>query len=355
MHYTPFQKRLFLAASATGVVLVFFLTNFYIFNALAPDRPEMILTRVLFGASRAFVGLFIQIWIALQVIKYFESRPVFSRDQPWRWLVYASILTSIAVVVALFEQEVMLRYAEGLPSEKAFFKRMNFVLNAILSLIAFSVAEIWDIFDTNRSLQTRLAEAERDRVQQQLAALQQKLDPHFLFNSLNALSSLIYEDRDKADRFIQSFARVYRYVIEYGDQSLVPLRRELLFLKDYVYLQEIRFGENLKVALHNCSAMGEWQVPHMSLQLLIENAIKHNQVTRRHPLEVSITIQDDYVTVVNNRRPRTDQAAGTGTGLANLRDRYALLTDREPEVIITDTHYTVRLPLCIPVGQVESR
>lgn len=180
-----------------------------------------------------------------------------------------------------------------------------------------------------------------ETLKSQYESLKNQVNPHFLFNSLNVLSGLVYEDQNKAVEFIRKMSDVYRYVLEKKDQELVTLDEELSFLKSYVYLQQIRFGEKLKISIRE---EGEGYVPPMALQLLIENAIKHNVVSEIRPLSVRVEIRPDRIVIENNIQEKRTKDS-TGIGLSNLKARYGYLTARPVEVGNDQKTFKVVLPL----------
>ncbi len=173
-------------------------------------------------------------------------------------------------------------------------------------------------------------------------SLRNQVNPHFLFNSLNALTNLVYEDPDKAAKFIKQLSEVYRYLLETRDKEVVQLDEEEKFLKSYQYLQEIRFGGKLTitVSLDDANCM----VAPLALQMLVENAIKHNEISEEHPLHIRLFMEPDFVVVENNLQPkRILDEKSPGLGLDNICKRYEFLTDRKVQVSKNGT-FAVRLP-----------
>ena len=205
----------------------------------------------------------------------------------------------------------------------------------------------------------RADELARTATQAQLDALQGQLDPHFLFNNLNTLSALIEPDNAPAQQFVEQLADVYRYVLLAQGQATVPLAEELAFVETYLALHKVRFRDNLRVEIAVPLAAQSRRVAPLSVQLLVENALKHNVASREHPLQLALTTDEaaDFLQVENTLRPRTaGLAPGTGTGLANVRRRYALLGAAQPvEVRKQDGYFRVKLPLLpaapLPPGQ----
>lgn len=178
-------------------------------------------------------------------------------------------------------------------------------------------------------------------------ALKNQLDPHFLFNSLNVLSSLIEEDPYQAQKFTSSLSKVYRYVLEQKSKDLVLVDEELKFAKTYVRLLKMRFEDSIVFDILEESKDPEAKIVPLSLQLLIENAVKHNVVTSSKPLHLKVFEQDGELVVVNNLQEKQVVKKSTGVGLYNIRERYALLTDRKVVIDKTAKEFSVRLPILL--------
>lgn len=191
----------------------------------------------------------------------------------------------------------------------------------------------------------RLEQIERARLTAELEAMKNQLAPHFLFNCLNTLSALIEKDPRTAAEFNTHLADVSRYLLTQKHRDLVPLAEEITFLRSYVRLMELRFPQSLTVALPEIEDSDARRVPPASLQLLIENAIKHNRHTEAEPLAVEVRIEGDALVVANPLRPMSGLRPGTGTGLVNLRERLALLGAGQLEVEQTEAVFRVRVPL----------
>ena len=181
-----------------------------------------------------------------------------------------------------------------------------------------------------------------EQVSSQYQSLKNQVNPHFLFNSLNALSSLVYDDQKKAVQFIRKLSEVYRYVLDKKDEEVVPLSEELGFTRAFVFLQQIRFGQNFKVEITGEEVKGF--IPPLAIQLLVENAVKHNIVSESKPLTLKIDIRKYDIVIENtiNRKRHTDS---TGIGLANLKARYKYLSNAPMDVIEEDGVFKVILPI----------
>ncbi len=185
----------------------------------------------------------------------------------------------------------------------------------------------------------------RANVQSQLDVLKNQLDPHFLFNSLNTLAALIEEENLPAQTYLDHLADVYRYVLVSREKNTVTVEEEMRFLDAYIYLNKVRFRDNLLVEKQLSASAGHRHVASLSLQLLVENAIKHNVVSREKPLTIRIVEEEGYLSVENNLQMKTTMEQSTKVGLQNIVDRYGLLTSLKVEILQGSQWFKVRLPL----------
>lgn len=196
---------------------------------------------------------------------------------------------------------------------------------------------------------TLLLKVQKENLQSQFEVLKQQVNPHFLFNSLNVLSSLIKVDPDLAELFTERLSKVYRYVLENKEKDLVSLITELEFLNAYLFLLEIRFMKKLFIEIRVDKLYHDYQILPIAIQLIIENAIKHNTFSKAQPLKIEVFVDDQQqLNIVNNLNLRETKLVSTGVGLQNITRRYALVTELKPEFIKTTGHFTARLPLLKP-------
>ncbi|MCI0706254.1 MAG: sensor histidine kinase [Ignavibacteriae bacterium] len=187
---------------------------------------------------------------------------------------------------------------------------------------------------------------ERARVEAELEALKNQIDPHFIFNSLNTLSHLIEKDSAKAREFNDNLADVYRYILFNKDRNLVLLREEMEFLEKYVGLIKIRFGNAFNLDLDPGKRhQDEYLIPPISLQILVENAMKHNEFSDSHPLTVHVTVDKDVIIISNEIRPKRQNRPSSRIGLKNLNERYKLVTEKEITIDRTSGKFVVSLPV----------
>lgn len=189
---------------------------------------------------------------------------------------------------------------------------------------------------------------EKESIAAKYESLKNQVNPHFLFNSLNALTNLVYEDQDKAVKFIKQLSEVYRYVLDTRDKEVVVIEEELKFLQSYLYLQQIRFGNKLKIEI-SLSNHKSYVTP-LALQMLIENAIKHNVVSEDSPLNIKLFNRDGFIIVENNLYKKTALGEpSAGVGLENICKRYELLSNTKVQVIKNTDTFTVKLPELISI------
>jgi ligand-binding sensor domain-containing protein len=194
-------------------------------------------------------------------------------------------------------------------------------------------------------LETKAETLEKEKTLVQYESLKQQLNPHFLFNSLTSLRSLIKSDTKQATGFLDGLSKVYRYVLKSGDQELVPLQAELEFVKVFIDLQKTRFGEGLRANITITEDNYSRYIAPVSLQNLVENAIKHNTTDKDSPLVIAIYIEADYIVVSNNLQKYQLVETSNKKGLASLQTLYRYYTDKPIEITTDENHFIVKIPL----------
>ncbi len=174
--------------------------------------------------------------------------------------------------------------------------------------------------------------------------LQNQLNPHFLFNSLNVLLSEIRLNREAAVTYCESLSDVYRYVLQSRKKDTVSLRTERDAFEKHLYLQQVRFGNSIVIENNVEDYMLDYEIPPMTVQILVENAIKHNIISESRPLYIDVMIHGKELTVKNNLQLRSD-VVSTGIGLKNIEQRYSLLTDRKVKIEKSEEYFSVTIPL----------
>lgn len=267
-----------------------------------------------FGITRFFTQLFLVLIYSLTVINgsYYLFKTLFTQDPP----------TS--------GQYLVMNVYGG-------------VLVIIVGSVYFGILFL-------RSWRKSAVEAEKmqkEYIKSQLKALQSHIDPHFLFNNLNVLSSLIDKDKEQSKVFLSHFAEVYRGLLRKDLDDIISLKDELEFLQTYIYLIKIRFQENIDIRIDVPEEFHDRYVPPLTLQMLLENAFKHNKITETKPLEVSITLdrESDQIIVQNTLNKKEMSKPSEGSGLDNISERYSFFTDQGISQNESDSYFTVKIPL----------
>ncbi|HLP51021.1 MAG TPA: histidine kinase [Chitinophagales bacterium] len=213
------------------------------------------------------------------------------------------------------------------------------VLSVILSIFGYHFFIRWK--------QERIvaAELEKEKALVQYDNLKNQLNPHFLFNALSSLNSLIFENPQLASDFLQQLSKVYRYVLENKEKNSVSVQKEMNFVSHYVKLLETRFGEGLTVAFNIDEASKEKNIVPVTLQILLENAVKHNTTSKDNPLHITVTSSGDYLSVKNNLQRKHAIETSNKHGLENLRNLYRYISDKQVEVIETAESFEIKIPL----------
>ena len=192
----------------------------------------------------------------------------------------------------------------------------------------------------------RAEKLEKEKIATQYESLRNQVNPHFLFNSLNVLTALVYENQDTAVKYIRQLADVYRYVLDSQNKDLATLEEEISFLHSFIFLQKMRFDENLIVQMEIEADPARFILP-LSLQILMENSIKHNEISSENKLVVEIFEKDGYVVFSNKIVRKRTMEIGTGIGLNNIQSRYNFLSDRPVIIDDTNEYFVVKLPILI--------
>jgi len=175
-------------------------------------------------------------------------------------------------------------------------------------------------------------------------ALKNQINPHFMFNSLNVLSELVFDDQKLAVKFIQQFSDIYRYVLDKRNEELVTIEEELIFINKYMFLLKIRFEDKLSININLPNTTKDVIIP-LALQLLIENAVKHNEISSQNPLKIEIIRDDDYISISNNTKPKRIGESSNKVGLKNLEQQYSFFTKKLIVVDGENGKFAVKIPI----------
>ncbi|HYG02020.1 MAG TPA: two-component regulator propeller domain-containing protein [Chryseosolibacter sp.] len=202
------------------------------------------------------------------------------------------------------------------------------------------------VFIKRRERNLKLREKmEKEKINFQFQTLKSQVNPHFLFNSFNTLIAVIEQDQETAVEYVEKLSDFYRNILQYREQDVISLEKELALIDDYYFLQLKRYRNNFTLTVNIPDAYKHAQIPPLTLQLLIENAVKHNIISKEKPLHVDVVVQKDFIAVRNNLQRKMEYERSTGVGLSNIISRFRLLTTREVEISETDSHFTVMVPI----------
>ena len=285
------------------------------------------------------------LWKGNEAVGYFVSKKIDKNKQPGRALVWNLISMTIYSISAIVLFNLLWWHAI-LKRPLDFFSQTGLLIIVIQFVITIIIASILysrGYFIAWRESAVNEERLKKESIRLQYNALKNQVNPHFLFNSLNSLTSLVHDDPDLAAKFIKQLSDIYRYVLEHKDNELVALKDEIQFCQRYIFLQQIRSGAYLKVSFQVDKLSGISIVP-VSLQILIENAIKHNEASSAHPLSIQIFSKGAYIVVQNKKQKRTSMIESGGTGLKTLQNRYAFLTDKKMIIEDSPDEFLVKIP-----------
>jgi hypothetical protein len=258
----------------------------------------------------------------------------------------------LIVVVNAFVYAIMLVYValvEINATPPLAFMLFGFFDRLLYGLLVAGFYELLLFMEAWRKATQEAEQLKKINLQVQLESLKNQVKPHFLFNSLNTLTGLVEKDASRAVKFIAELSNVYRYLLQSNEKELVPLSHELQFTQAYFFLLQTRFGAGISLQIE----VAEWYMSHLmpplTLQLLVENTVKHNQVSVRKPLQVLITAADEMLIVQNNKQLKR-ATASTGVGLSNIAAKYQLLNQPDIFILNEDNKFIVKVPLIKPVS-----
>jgi two-component system, LytTR family, sensor kinase len=224
--------------------------------------------------------------------------------------------------------------------------KLNLIYATLVNLFFHLINTIIFFFGEYRKKWAEAEELRRASVQAQLQLIKSQVNPHFLFNNLNVLSSLVIRDNPEANKFIEEFSKVYRYILNNQEKELVLLRSEIDFIQHYIFLLQKRFPGGLNVSLNIPEKYNDYYIIPAALQMLIENAIKHNVVSRTRPLHIDVYVNGNNTIVVkNNLQPKQTEEISTRIGLVNIKKRYEMISGQEVLVNSNKENFLVELPL----------
>ncbi|MBK6266097.1 histidine kinase [Marivirga sp. S37H4] len=289
------------------------------------------------------------IFIAVSWELFRATNQLLNKKMPYEQNLTIRIFTQllIGVVIILILRHFVFQYAAQFlsnPMDKMF----NVVTYAVYIILSFFINFI---FFTTYFIQkwkeglVRSERLEKEKAQVQFDNLKNQLNPHFLFNALSSLNSLIHENQDLATHFLQNLSKVYRYVLQHKVKNSVLLSYELEFIQHFIFLLETRFQEAISITIQVDEEVKKYEIVPVTLQVLLENAVKHNIIDLDHPLKIEIRNIGHYLVISNTMQPKKTVEGSNHQGLENLKSFYRILTNDAVEISATDGLFIVRIPL----------
>lgn len=326
-----------------GIIILGFVTDYLFTNSFARYPFWKAVSYWCISLSFSIIN-----WLVMRVYFIFLRKKLPNVEQVGKraLILFFTIIVSVTTIDAL--GGIIVGYI--LDSKYYFTERFQVLLPIIIiSVMVMAIYEAIYIYVQLKKSIREEEQAKRVVVLAQLDALRNQAQPHFFFNSLNTLRDIIDQNsKEDAKKFVDKLSDVYRFILDAGEANVIPLRDELKFAHAYIHIQKERFGSNLKL---------NWQLPEtaldqmivpMSLQLLLENAIKHNVISRSKSLTINITIQEDYVVVHNKIQSKSTQLPSTKLGLKNIEKRHGLISQKRPKIENDGKEFTVAIPLLKP-------
>lgn len=267
----------------------------------------------------------------------------------------SSSIKTLAVTMAIVLPVAALIYYVGifeidgicdLSPEKSWLRfRIDFLRAALLTASLTIFNQFYRTTQEKKEIETSLQLLKKEMMTSKYNSLKSQISPHFLFNSLNTLTSLMYEDRDLASDFVSRLASCYRYILDNRESDLVSLEKEMQFLDSFIFMMKVRHDGAIAIHTNIDTKPHKFVIPTLSIQMLVENALKHNYYSKEQPITIDIFTKDAALIVRNNMRKRSDSQASTQLGLANIKKRYAFYTNTEVLIEDTGTEFKVTMPL----------
>ena len=254
--------------------------------------------------------------------------------------------TVIASGIALVASYTTARLLQLPAAESKIGMKLAFTYGTRVNLFMHILNAIVIYVNEYKTKQLEAEELKRINAQAQLQAIKNQVNPHFLFNNLNVLSGMVMKDNPDANKFIEEFSKVYRHILNSQDKELIPLSTELEFIKPYVFLLEKRFPDSVSVRLAIDEKYFQYYIVPACLQMLVENAIKHNVLSKARPLDILIAVnKKGDLFVKNNLQPKPQLEISTQVGLKNIAQRYGFTTGQQIDISKDEDSFTVTLPL----------
>ncbi|MCB0699404.1 MAG: histidine kinase [Chitinophagales bacterium] len=296
-------------------------------------------------------GAFTGFWFLIRFINKKLNKVFPFEKGPFIRISLQILLTLLIILPVVFISTYLSRgYIPGFVNDEFMATMLLMVLVVVFmfnfAFYTFHFFEHWQgAVNEKANLEVQAAQLEREKSDLQYHQLRNQVNPHYLFNTLTSLDGLIQTNPDLASEFVRHMSKVYRYVLQHKESEVVSLNEETVFIGHYIELLSIRHGKGLSIHMNVSEDAKERGVVMVTLQLLIDNAIKHNVVQSTEPLKIVIWDEGDYLIVHNNKQLRKQIETSNGTGLIQLKQLYSYLTDKDVIIEDKDEHYTIKIPL----------
>ncbi|MDA3893054.1 MAG: histidine kinase [Salinivirgaceae bacterium] len=287
-------------------------------------------------------SIFITQWAVIVYANAKIEEYISWQDKP----ILRALLLSVGVIILsplvfmIVNSVLSLLFVGGLPHN-------SWEILRNVTYVAFGATLFFSAIGFFKAWKASLIETEKVKSQMlayKYESLQNQINPHFLFNSFNVLTDLVYEDQNKAVKFIKQLSQLFRYVLESRDKELVPIIEEMEFTESFAYLLQTRFEDKLTIATDLHVEPEEMIVP-MTMQLLIENCVKHNEISTQKPLNISISRNNGFIEVVNNIQYKNVGSDSKKTGLSNIKQQFSYFTDQKIIIEQTEDYFSVQVPI----------
>lgn len=293
-------------------------------------------------------------WLAFRwvLIKYHEKYPGY--EFTFNRLSYISIRLLVTYLVTKISLGLIIY--NFFPEQGQFYNEnkvtpyISEISEIVLIALVFFIYEGIFYFNKSRVIELEKNKLKKATAEQRLDTLKNQVNPHFLFNSLNTLVTIIPEEPDRAIDFVQNLSKTYRNILEVRDEKLITLKKELVALDSYIHLLKTRFQGKIEIENVLPPEVIEKFILPLSLQILIENAVKHNITSNKKPLKIIISAEEGYFIVKNNLQKKNQQYNSTKMGLANIKSRYKLLVNQDIIIEETEVDFIVKLPIIENLG-----
>jgi len=324
------------------ICLVSLLIHFFLDNYISWDFiKHQFFYNFYYGIPLSFVNGYL-----MDVASYFVPWEKAPKRRAWIGIIGTVVVTMLTLVILNYILWVLVWDGEM----KAIFSERNrifYLIAFFITVVISSVLHAISFFNMVVEEKVINAKLRKEKAEMELSALKAHIDPHFLFNSFNVLSGMIDEDPNKAKKLLKKLSGIYRYILENKDEDTNTIASELDFANKYLSFQQARFEDGIFINVKVDEETMEKKLPSLSLQLLLENAIKHNAFDDENPLQIEIYKEADNLVIKNNKRKRRNLAVSNGMGLQNIRDRYQLLTKQDFIIEDETNSFTVKLPIIL--------